>query len=78
MERKAIKDDSYLELDKNTLHDKKFIAEAVMLKKYVNFNQLPNLQKALENENINGDVWMELVFLIKKVIKGRIALTEYL
>jgi hypothetical protein len=49
-----------------------------MIKQYVDFNQLPNLKLVLNNEEVNGDVWLELVFLIRKVIKEKIALTEYM
>lgn len=58
------------------VHDKKFIAEAVAIRSNINFKKLPNLYKALSNEGVNKEVWLELVFLIKEVIETRCALTE--
>jgi hypothetical protein len=57
-------------------HDKRFIAEAVAIQQYIKLDQLPNLQKVLGNASVNSEIWLELVFLIKKIIENKIALTE--
>jgi len=58
------------------VHDKRFIAEAVAMQQYIKLDQLPNLQKALEKASVNSEIWLELVFLLKKIIEDKIALTE--
>jgi hypothetical protein len=57
-------------------HDKRFIAEAVAIQQYIKLDQLPNLQKVLEKVSVNSEIWLELVFLVKKIIENKIALTE--
>jgi hypothetical protein len=58
------------------VHDKRFIAEAVAIRQYIKLDQLPNLQKVLEKVSVNSEIWLELVFLVKKIIENKIALTE--
>ena len=58
------------------VHDKRFIAEAIAIQQYIKLDELPNLQKALEKASVNSEIWLELVFLIKKIIENKIALTE--
>jgi hypothetical protein len=81
VKRVAIKTDScdcvYCKYTVNPeIHDKRFIAEAVAIQQYAKIDQLPNLQKALGNASVNSEIWLELVFLIKKIIENKIALTE--
>ena len=81
MKRVAIKTDScdcvYCKYTVNPeIHDKRFIAEAIAIQQYAKLDQLPNLQKALGNASVNSEIWLELVFLLKKIIENKIALTE--